>query len=439
MHDPPPHLSPWPRWLSPLAGRPIFYGWIIVGLALVLTTLSSGVYVQGLTVFFLPLTEEFDVQRGTLSLALSLAGIGEAIIGPFGGMLIDRYGPRRLMVAGVILMGLGFALASVAQSFLVFLFVFLPLVPIGMSVGMGSALSAGVGNWFVRKRGMAFALAMTGFGLGGLLVPGVQLLIDSFGWRGAMASVAIIIWVVGLPVAALIRDRPERYGLYPDGASGPPEAMPAAGSSRTGEYDFTVREALRTRAFWLVGISFGLRMVVVASMNTQFIPILETKGVSASTGAAMLSLFSIVVLPSRLFIGWLSDRLPKNLIAAAMGGVLVISVLVLYLAGDLWHVYAFVVLYAVAWGGSGASMVIAIRAEYFGRKHFATIGGLSSAIMVFGTVGGPTFTGFSFDRTRDYDVAMMVFIAAAVASTFLMLLARRPASPAKRSAQGQRL
>ncbi len=416
-----------PRPLGPtLFGRRIFYGWYIVAACVGLTSLASGIYVQGLTTFFLPITREFDVQRGTLSLALSMAGIGEAIIGPFGGMLVDRYGPRRLMMTGVGMMGLGFFLIAAAPNLALFLLAFLPLVPMGMSLGLGSSLSAGVANWFARRRGLAFAFATLGFGLGGLLVPGIQFMINLFGWRGAAVGVAIVVWVAGLPLALVMRRRPEDHGLFPDGASSPPEAQAAARGERFSEVNYTVREAVRSRAFWFIGISFGLRMVVVASMNIHFVPILKDEGVSETTAAAMLGLFSIVTLPTRLGIGYLADHLPKNLIAATMGGMMTLAVLVLVLGHGLGSAYVFVVLYAIAWGGSGAAMVMAIRAEYFGRQNFATISGLSSAIMVFGTVGGPTFTGFSYDKTGGYGLAFAVFIGTTIASSVMMLMATRP-------------
>ncbi len=406
--------------------RRVFYGWWIVAGTMVLGTLSGGVYIHGFTAFVLPLSEDFDVGLGTISLAFSLASLGEVVWGPLQGMLVDRYGPRRVMFVGVTMMGLAFVLGSMAQSIVVFLLVFTPLVSIGVSMGMFAPPAATVGTWFVRRRGMAMAIAMTGFGLGGLVVPLVRFLIDTYDWRWTAAGIGVAVWVVGYPVVALMRHRPEQYGMFPDGASGPPKPAPASGPVGTGEIDFTVREALSTRAFWFIGAWFGLRMVVVASLGVHFIPIMEEKGYSAATGAALLSLFAIVTIPSRLAIGYLTDRLPKNLLAAALSSLIAVAIVVLALADELWQIYVFVVLYAVAWGGSGASMIMAIRGEYFGRKSFATIAGLGSILIVPGTVAGPIFTGFSFDRTGNYDLAFYTFIVAAMLSVVMMLFARRP-------------
>lgn len=407
-------------------GRRVFYGWWIVAGTAVLGTLSGGAYIHGFTAFVLPLTEEFDVGRGTISLVFSLASIGEAIWGPILGMLIDRHGARRLMVVGITLMGLAFVLGSMAQSMLVFFLIFVPLVSIGMSMGMFAPPAASVGNWFVRRRGLAMAIAMTGFGLGGLLVPLVRYLIDAYDWRFAAAAIGVTIWIVGYPITALMRHRPEQYGMFPDGASAPPAMGPSPRTPVVGEIDFTVREALSTRAFWLLGAWFGFRMVIVASLGVHFIPIIEDAGYSAATGATLLSFFAIVTLPARLFFGYLADRLPKTLLAAGLSSLIAVAIVVLATADSLWQLYLFVAIYAVAWGGSGASMIMAIRGEYFGRRNFATIAGLGSIMIVPGTVLGPTFTGFSYDRTGSYDLAFYTFIVAALLSVVMMLLVRRP-------------
>ena len=407
-------------------GRRIFYGWWTVAAGIVLGSLAAGVYTHGFTAFVLPLTEEFGVGTGTIGLAFALAGLFEAFVGPVQGILIDRYGPRRISLFGITLLSIGFILISTAQSIVVFMVFFVVVLSPGMSMGFFHTPSAAVSNWFVRRRGVALALTMVGFGLGGVLVPLVQLLIDAFGWRTAAVALAFIILGIGYPAAMVLRHRPESYGQYPDGSLEPPKTLEEGGLTTGTEINFRVKEALQTRSFWLLSASFSLRMIVVASLSVHFIPIMEDKGFSPATGAALLSLFAAVTIPTRLILVFFIDRMPKNTLAGGMLGLQALSMVVLAWSTELWQIYVFLILYAIAWGGSGANLITAIRGEYFGRRYFATIGGSMSFVMIVGTAGGPTFTGFSFDWTDSYDIAFYTFIAASVLSSALMFLAKRP-------------
>ena len=415
----------------PFSPRRVYFGWWIVFSAFTLSALGGGFYFYGFTVFFLPLAEEFDVSRGTLSLVFGLAGLEGALLGPLQGWLVDRYGPRRIMFLGISMMGAGFFLMSYAQSVqMLFVYVIL-LIAVGSSMGLFSPAFAAVANWFIRKRGTALGIAMSGVGLGAVLVVLTNFLIETMDWRGAARAIAVIILVVGYPLASLMRHRPEQYGMLPDGAEQGPRPTESHGPPQE-EIDFTVKEALRTRAFWLISISFALRAFVIAAIGVHFIPVMDDKGLSAATAAALLGLFGVLSVPGRLGFGILGDYLDKRLVVAMTAGLLGLAMLTLIWATSLWQIFIFLVLFALSSGGS--AVTFALRGEYFGRGAFATIGGIGSTIMFLGTITGPVFAGFTFDVTESYDVAFLTFTGVSLLSFVAVLLARRPAPPRTRVA-----
>ena len=165
-------------------------------------------------------------------------------------------------------------------------------------------------------------------------------------------------------------------------------------------------------AFWGIVFWFGLRMFVVASISIHFIRLIETKDFSAAQAAVLLSIFAVATIPCRLALGAVTDRVRKNRLAAALGLVQIGALVILLIAHEFWHLIAFVLVYAIAWGGGGATMITAIRADYFGLRFFATIGGMINTVVIIGIMVGPVATGLIYDRTGSYDLAMWAFLAA---------------------------
>lgn len=399
-----------------------------MGGALILGLLNSGLYFQAFSSFIEPLGESFGASRSVILLAFSLANLGEPLIGPIQGMLVDRYGPRWVMLFGITLAGLGFVLSSFTGSIVVFIAIFAPLVAVGQSMGMLQPAVATVSKWFVRKRGQALGYTFTGFALGGALVPLVEYLIHAMGWRHAFVVIGVTIWALGYPIALMMRRSPEHYGLLPDGDASKEHAAAAekASGRKVTEVDFTLKEAVRSRTFWTLNVAFSLRMFVVASITGHFIPMMGEKGISSGTAATLLLLFSAVTIPSRLIFGYLADRYSKMRLMEMLMGVMILSLIVLNFSSATWHVAVFIVIYGITWGGSGASLIMAIRAEFFGRKNFATIAGASSFLNLGGVVAGPVVVAIIFDAKGDYQFVWQLFVIIAGLSTFVMFFAKRP-------------
>ncbi len=411
----------------------MYFGWWIVFSSVILGALGGGFQFYGFSAFFLPLADEFDVSRGTLSLVFGLSGVEGALLGPFQGWLVDRYGPRRIMLFGITQMGVGFFLLSFAQSLPMLFVAYILFIAVGSSFGLFSPAFAAVANWFVRKRGTALGIAMSGVGLGALLVSLINFLIEEMDWRGAARVIGIIVWVVGYPLVSLMRHRPEQYGMLPDGAQQAPPRQEAEEVPSVDEGDFTAKEALRTRAFWMIHISFALRVFVISGTSVHFIPAMAEKGLSAATAAALLGFFGVLSVPGRMAFGIIGDIFDKRVVIAVSAFAMGLSTLIFASASDLWQIFIFLVLLGLSSGGG--VVTFALRGDYFGRKSFATISGFGSSIMVLGTMTGPVFAGFTFDAFDSYDLAFYTFAAVAALSAVAVLMARRPTLPGTRASE----
>ncbi|MDE2802411.1 MAG: MFS transporter, partial [Chloroflexota bacterium] len=172
----------------------IFYGWWIVIASMCALVIGSAFYWQGFGVFFLSLQEEFDTNRAAISGAIALSQLEGGMLGPVGGYLVDRFGPRRMMTIGVVTMGAGFILLSTVNSLVMFYVVFLGVISVGMSVGVRVPALVAPANWFVRKRGLAIGISLTGSGFGGLFIPVLGILIATIGWRDTAIVAGLTVW-----------------------------------------------------------------------------------------------------------------------------------------------------------------------------------------------------------------------------------------------------
>ncbi len=404
--------------------KPVFWGWRIVISALLIGVLSGGLFGFGVGAFFLSLEEAFSQgSRAKISLLLGLAQVEGAIMGPVQGYLIDRFGPRPVALAGVAMLGVGWILASAAGSLGVFV-VFYLIMALGNGMGLVASPLAAIANWFEKRRGLAFAIGSAGFGLGSVLVPLDHFLIEELGWRHAAQVCGGLILALGLPLALLLRRSPEHYGMLPDGAPAPPAAQ-APRPGAFAETDLTVREALTSRSFWLLGLNFSMRSLVISGITVHFLAAMVDKGISAGTGAQLFVLVGVISLPGRLGVGVMTDRYEKRLVSASMSMLIGLSMLVAVWADSVWQVVLFLIVYGIGTGGGGSAM-FAIRGEYFGRRAFATISGFSTAMQAGGAVLGSTLAGVTYDRTQSYTVGFLIFAAVSGVAALAIAAATRP-------------
>lgn len=390
--------------------------------------LSSGINFHGFGNFIIPLGNEFGWSRAQISVAFSLARVESGLIGPIEGFFVDRLGPRRLMLIGIPLMGLGYILLSKVDSFIGFVAVYVGAIALGNSMGMSVPMTASVANWFRRKRGLAFGLMWSGVGLGGVLVPALAFLIERFGWRDASMIVGGMFIVLGVPIAMVMRHRPESYGLLPDGD--PPRASAAEDTRATPaqpdlSQDFTAREALKTSSFWILTFSIAARSLVTGGVGLHLVPFFVGLGASPISAAALTGSVGIMSIPGRFGLSAIGDYVDRRYIMAGSLALMTIAVALMSQVTTLRAVIPFLMLYSITQGGISV-IPQALVADYFGRKSYATIQGFRSTVQMIGIIVGPVISGYVFDQTGSYKIAFLSFSVATVVSMVLVLILRPP-------------
>ena len=417
----------------------MFFGWWIVAGAVFIQFLHGGLLFQAFGAYFVRLQQEFGWSSAALSWSFSLLRIESGLLGPLQGWLIDRFGPRSVLIVGLIIFAGGFMMIARVNSLLDFYLAFV-VIAIGSGLGGFLTLFVTVSNWFRRRRATALALSQTGASIGGIFVPVVALALIHIGWRETAFISGLIILFVGLPLSPLFRTRPENYGMVPDGRRyepAPHETRPALQIEP--EREFTAREALRTPAFWFISFGHGSALFVVGAIMVHVIPhMVQHLNVPLESAAAVITVITAAQVVGLVGGGILGDRMDKRLIAAACMVGHTVALMGIAFAGSVWLVYVFAVIHGLSWGARGPLMG-AIRADYFGVKAIGTIMGLSSLIVTIGNVFGPVFAGWMWDVRGDYQLGFIILAAMTGVGTVFFIAAKRPSRPESTWARGRRL
>ncbi len=408
----------------------VFYGWWIVLGGMLGMTISVGFNHHGINAFVLPLSDTFAVSITVVAGFISVARIETAFIGPLEGYLVDRFGPRTMMLIGVPIMGVGFILVSVAPNFPMFVAPFLFGVVLGSSLGFGNPISTSVANWWIRKRGRAFGILWIGTSLASMIVPLINWLIENLGWRGAFRLMGFIVIAAGLPVASLMRHRPEQYGMLPDGdlpGDAPDDMSVTAGDSGPilDEVNFTILEALRTPTFWYFAVSVSMRSSITTAVAVNSFILVESLDGTTEQASMLFLLQGVLSAPGRVFLSWAGDLINKRYIMAVSLAVMALALMAMSQATSMTQITVLWVPYSVVWGGL-SSLPQSLRADLFGRRNFATISGTMSPLMSGFSFTAPVFAAWLFERTGSYGIPFMVFSAMAILSMVLILLAKPP-------------
>jgi MFS family permease len=343
----------------------------------------------------------------------SLAGFLYFGLGVLSGPLADRWGSRRLAVAGMVLVGLALTVASQAQS----------LTQIYLAYGLGVGLGVGasyvpvlgaVQRWFVRLRGFASGLAVSGIGVGTLVMPPLaSFLIEQLGWRHAYLALGILAAVVGVGMALLIENDPRDRGLGPDGDPPRPQAASAKPEG------FTVRDAVRSRRF--AGLyaaclisSFGLFVPFV-----HLVPYALDHGVASTSAVLLLGAIGVGSTAGRFFLGGLADRMGRPHTMLLMSTGMALSLLVWAVSGGFWGLAVFAFAYGVFYGGFVA-LLPALVMDYFGGRNISAIIGVLYTSVAVGTLVGPSAAGFAFDISHSYMWPILFSVGANLVAAAIM-------------------
>jgi MFS family permease len=330
---------------------------------------------------------------------------------------------------GIVIFGLGFMALSQINSIITFYLSF-AMIAIGSSLGGFATVMVAVVSWFNKNRAKAISISQIGFSAGGLAVPIVILSLEFFGWRVTAFASGVLVLLMGLPFAQIVRHRPEAYGEVQDGYTVEAVNEGDSVSSQVGQDgDFTAKEAMRTRAFWLISIGHASALLTVSAIMVHLVPHLtEGLGYSLPEAGAVVALMTACQMFGQLYGGYLGDRLDKRFICIAcmMGHTL--GLLLLAFADSVVMVVAFALLHGIAWGMRGPLMV-ALRADYFGPSSFGTIMGFSSLIVMFGMSSGALIAGYMADISGSYTSGLTLLAFAAFLGSFCFLMATRPVRP----------
>lgn len=396
----------------------VFHGWIVVAATHVALFVIFGA-AYSFAAFFSAFEREFNASRGDVSLIFSIFGFLYFQIGIFTGVLADRFGPRLVCVAGMVLLALGLVAASQAPT----LMLLYATYSIGIGLGVGFVYVPSVGAvqpWFVRRRGVASGIAVAGIGTGTLLVPLIATwLIGAIGWRQTYLVFAIAALILGGGAALFIDNSPARRGLYPDNA-----AAPAGGTARQVPAGVTLVVALRSRAFRLWFAALLLNGVGLFVPFVHLVPYARDHGLSEQTGVFLMGLIGVGSLVGRFALGGIGDRMPRTKLSAlfylgmaAMLALWLMSTSVLPLA-------VFALVFGTCYGGFVAVQP-SVAMDYFGARSVAGIIGAAYSAVGIGVGVGPWLAGVAYDLRGSYTVPIVAAIVCMLlAAGVTMLMAR---------------
>ncbi len=418
----------------PPSGRPssggLFYGWWLAGIAALVMVIGTVPLFQGMTAWFVVLENQFGWSRTQLSGAFSLTRVEGSIMGPIGGYLIDRIGPKRMVLIGLLILGAGFLLWSRITNLWQFYLVFV-IMSAGAGLGTWLPMMTVLNNWFIRRRSTAMALAMEGFSVGGvLLIPLLTWAIDPEfanrpGWRATAAGIGLVVMVLAFPISRLIRNKPEEFGQHPDGII-PFRASP--GVRAAPELDYTWQEAIRTRSFWLITMGHACSSIVIVTLMVHLGPMLDDRGFSLQMIGWVISTYTAVGAVFTLVGGYVGDRIPIRIAIFGFSAVQSVAVVVLLFADSLFLLFLFAVILGIGFGGRNP-LTTAIRGAYFGRKAFARITGISMVPMNVLLFASPLFAGIMFDLQGSYVVPFTVVAVVSLLGSALFLPLGAPELP----------
>ncbi len=408
----------------------IFYGWWLVSITLfTLTAIITPIF-QGLGFFFVALERHFGWSRAILSVPFSLSRVEGAILGPIEGYLVDRFGSRLMILIGLVILGAGFVGFSMVEGVLGYYVTFLVIFA-GAGLGGFIPLIAAINNWFHRHRTKAMAIGMIGINLGALLAPFIGRAMDLYGWRTLALWLGIGVWLFAVPIALSVRNRPEDYGQRPDGDTVTYTREDMIDTEPDDEVDFTVREAVRTVAFWGITAAHGFSAIASVTIAVHIVPAMTDIGMSLPQAGTVVLTYGVAGGIAQLAAGFMGDRLPKqpliSIFVAIQGLGMVVAATIMTFTGA----YIFAVLYGIGLGAR-VPLLTAIRGDFFGRRSFATIMGVSQVPMNIAMVGAPIAAGYLFDTLGNYTIAFLALAMFNFLGAGMILISRKPALPEHR-------
>jgi len=418
---------------------PFYYGWVVAGNGVALSLSTRTVMaVATLSVFVVPMTQSMGWSVGMFSGAVSLGGLAAVFVSPIVGRWLDKYGAGVILGAGSFATGaIAIGLAFVAHP-LAFYALYVPgrMIFSGpLEMGLPTAIS----NWFIRRRPVGLAVDHIAKGAGLAMVPwAMTLIITGYDWRTAWIVLGILTFALGVvPSLLLVARRPEDMGLEPDpapereDAANNKDAGAAKGSGNSGsfaEIDFTVGQALRTRAFWILAIFSGASMMVQAGLSLHQVSHYISQGIDPRFAAISASTFALAQMPAGLFWAALARRVPIRFLMMFASFVVTLAAAGTVLSD--WLLPEIISAAGIGFGVGGLHLLIRlVWADYYGRQNLGTIRGLTMSVQVGGQALGPVIAGFMFDYFDSYRIPFTFFAVAVFLAGLMAVAAKPPRAP----------
>jgi cyanate permease len=417
----------------------MFLGWWMTLLSGMTTGLGHAFCLRGFSALFKPISADLGFSRAVTSGADGIRRLQFGFMAPFIGWLCDRFGPRWIMMAGICFLVVGLVLMNFVNSLLAYYVVWGVIIGMGNGLGLTIAPDKALTEWFVAKRGRAFSIRFVLVSMvSAAFLPLITWMINTYGWRNSSLVWSIVMGVTLPFVWLTIKEkRPEYYGLLPDGLpSTKPEATESVQILEEGlayaanfqESEFSLPQAMKTQAYWILILADASGMVVYAGFGLHCIPLITDLGIAPTVAGSLMSMMILFTIPSNFLGGLIADRTRKERLKFILGAAYLcqaFGIAAFLLNPSTLTLYILLILFGFG-SGPVRALLILIRARFFGRKAYGSIEGTS---LTFGTpfsILSPIYAGAIFDKTGSYYSAFAVFAAMAAFAAFILCLIRHP-------------
>ena len=408
--------------------RPLYYGWVVTAATGGIGFANAASAISILTIFVVPLSEEFGWGRAEIAGATTVGAILGASLAPFVGRLVDRFGSRVILVISGTVIGLACLYLSVMHTLVGFYLAF-TASRIADQGGVKIGTSVTTGKWFQRYRGRATGLVFFAETAGIIaLAPLIHLVISQWGWRPAWVTLAALMFVLGvLPCALWVRRQPEDMGLTIDGDRRPATGSDDDPSMSPGmvrhERSSTLRDAAGTWGYWLALGSLFIGSNATSGVGLHLVPYLTEQGIGTAAAVTAVSVMATSGAAGALLAGAAGDRLSPRWVMVALNLIGAVALGLLVSVDTLLDTYVFVVLLGLASTGINTLAPI-MWARNYGRRSLGAIQGVGRSAQVLGFAIGPLASGIAYDATGSYRAAFVVMAALALLAGALMAASR---------------